>query len=191
MGPFTEGGDWSDKGITGIARFQDRFYKMTTNKSEVKDEKKLKYFLHKTIKKVTEDISEMRFNTALAALMEFTNEISKIGIDDESKKEITKLIAPLAPHLSEEIWEKLGENYSIFDQTWPKYNEEFIKEDEVTLPIQINGKLRGTIKINVSDPKEKILSTAKKVENIEKNIKEKEIVKEIYVQGKIINFIVK
>ncbi len=201
MGPFTEGGDWSDKGITGIARFVEKFYVLMTEpmkklnvSSESKEYESLhasfQKNLHQTIKKVSEDMQKFQFNTTIAALMQFVNQAQKTGLDEESKKLATLLIAPLAPHLAEEIWEKLGHAYSIFDQQWPKYNEALALENRLTLPVQVNGKLRGQIQVDSGTSSEEILRLARENENTSKYIEGKNIIKEIYVPGRLVSFVV-
>ncbi len=191
MGPFTDGGDWSDKGITGIARFVERFWTVISQKSEVKNKVELNKSLHKLIKKVTEDIEKMHFNTAVAAMMEFVNFVLKNGIDKDSKKIIIQLIAPLAPHLAEEGWEFLGEKYSVMDSGWPKYNEALTKDDKVTLGVQVNGKVRGEIELSKEASQKEAITLAKENPNVLKYLQEGKILKEIYVPGRIVGFVVK
>ncbi len=192
MGPFTDGGDWNDKGITGIARFVDRFWNMISDETEeVQDREELKKSMHKLIKKVTEDVEKMQFNTAIAALMEFTNFALKNGTDLESKKLLSRLIAPIAPHLAEECWWSLGEEYSVVDQEWPKYDESLTIDDEVVIGVQINGKVRGELKISKNASQEEALKMARELDNVVKYLKNSEVVKEIYVPGRIIGFVVK
>ncbi len=197
MGPFVDGGDWNDKGITGIARFVEKFYLMMTGEGtqpNAADKETLARNVHRTIKKVTEDIEKFHFNTAISALMQFVNNVAKMGLDPESKKSITALIAPLAPHLAEEIWEQIGKagasKSSIFDQSWPKYNPEMIAENMLTLPIQVNGKLRGQIQVAATESKENILEAARKAENVGKYLEAQKVLKEIYVPGRLVNFVV-
>ncbi len=191
MGPFTDGGDWNDKGIKGLARFVDRFWNLVSEPGEVKDAAELKRNLHKLIKKVTEDFEKLQFNTAVAALMEFVNFATKNGIDKDSAKIAAQLIAPIAPHLAEECWSVLGGGYSIVDQGWPSYDAELVVDDTVTLGIQINGKVRGELEVAVDAPKDEVLAAARAIENVAKYISEGELVKEIYVPGKIIGFVIK
>ena len=191
MGPFTDGGDWNDSGIKGIARFVDKFYDLIYTKADVQDKKTLQKTLHKTIKKVTEDMERFQFNTAISALMEFTNSANKTRIDYESKKIAVKLIAPLAPHLAEELWKTLDQGDSVFNAKWPVYSEELIVEDNVEIVVQINGKVRATFKAPVDIQKEDALARAKDIQKVQKYIKKGSIVKEIFVPGKIVNIVVK
>jgi leucyl-tRNA synthetase len=190
MGPFTDGGDWHDQGITGIARFVERFYLLMTGPEAVKDQSGLQKNLHRTIKKVGEDVEKFHFNTAVAALMEFVNNTQKTGMDAASKKQATLLIAPLAPHLAEEIWEKLGQQFSIFNESWPTYDESLIVETLLTLPVQVNGKLRGQIQIDVGASKEAVLEAAREEPNVVKYLEGKTVKKEIYVSERLVSFVV-
>jgi len=201
MGPFTQGGDWNDKGIMGIVRFEDKFWNLVNgasagvisadeiSASAISDE--AKNLLHKTIKRVTTDIEAFQFNTAISALMEFVNFASKDGIDKETAKILVQLIAPMAPHLAEECWEALGGNYSVFDAGWPVFDAELAKDSTVTYGIQVNGKLRGTIDVSADAGKDEVLAQARAVPNVSKYLEEGKVVKEIFVQGKIVGFVVK
>lgn len=192
MGPFTGGGDWNDKGITGIARFVDRFYSLVFELgNDVKDEELLKKSLHKTIKKIGLDIEGFQFNTAVAALMEFVNLAYKNGCDKDSKKILVRLISPLAPHLAEECWEKLGEKFSVMDSGWPIYDESLVADNTITIGVQVNGKLRGEVTVSVDAEKDEVLAEARALDKIQKYLEEGNIVKEIYVPGKIVGFVVK
>jgi leucyl-tRNA synthetase len=192
MGPFTEGGDWNDSGIMGLVRFVDKFWRLIFESSSPSDEKNaLDKNLHKLIKKVTEDVEKFHFNTALAGFMEFLNFAVKNGVDDESKKILSVLIAPFAPHLAEECWEFLGEEYSVFDQTWPKFDENLAKDDLIKIGVQVNGKVRGEIEVSEDMSKDEVLDLAKKISTVEKYLVDSELVKEIYVPGRIVGFVVK
>ncbi|MBU1019118.1 MAG: leucine--tRNA ligase [Patescibacteria group bacterium] len=188
MGPFTDGGDWNDRGITGIRRFVDRFWTMMT----AEDSETSEALVHKTIKKVTADMEKLQFNTAIAAIMELTNQTLKTGLGKDSKIKIIKLIAPLAPHLAEELWEKLvGDGNSVFNSDWPEYDPDLILEEKITIAVQVNGKLRGTIEIDKDASPEDVIAAAKQIENVKNFTEGKEIVKEIYVPGKLVSLVAK
>lgn len=184
MGPFTEGGDWNDRGITGVARFVERFIKMIESEGDGAD-----VLVNKTIAKVTESIERMQYNTAIASLMELVNEATG-KLNKAHKELIVRLIAPLAPHLAEECWEMLGQSESVFLQEWPKADPKFLVDDTVTFAVQVNGKLRATIDLAPGISKDEAFAAAKEVENVKKYL-EAGIVKEIFVPGKIIGFVVK
>jgi len=147
--------------------------------------------LHKTIKKVTEDIENLHFNTAISALMILTNEMEKAEqLVAEDYEMILKALSPFAPHLAEELWEKMGHQESIFKESWPKYDSDLIKDEEIELVVQVNGKLRDRIKVSagISETEaKKVVMVSKKVKNF---IAEKEIKKIIFVKGKLINIVV-
>ena len=144
MGPFSDGGDWSDTGITGIQRFVDKIYKLyekhDTSTSASPD---TLHTIHKAIKKVGEDIEKLSFNTAISCLMETSNVLLKQDtIDTETLEIFSILLSPLAPHLSEEIRSTLGKTDSIFNQSWPEYIPMFLQSSTQTIAVQVNGKLR-------------------------------------------------
>lgn len=193
MGPFTDGGDWSDTGIKGISRFVQRLFKAVTEKSSPKvlrDKPEVLAALHKTIKKVTEDIETFHFNTAISALMELLNIIEKEeSFSTDLAKTVTLLIAPLAPHLAEEMWEKLGGKDFVIRQSWPEFDASLIVESSVKIVVQVNGKLRGELTVPTDEPKDSIIKQAKALENVEKYLTG-DIKKEIYVPGKLVSFVV-
>ncbi len=184
MGPFTEGGDWSDRGITGIARFVDRFWRCMELES---DGAEFEVKVHQTVARVTESIEKMNFNTAISALMELTNAAFAKGLNKRQKEMISIVLAPLAPHLAEEVWESLGHGESIFTKSWPKADPKFLVKDVITYGIQVNGKLRGTVDLGKDVEKEEALAAARVV--VAKYLTG-DAKKEIFVAGKIIGFVV-
>jgi leucyl-tRNA synthetase len=188
MGPFTDGGDWNDKGITGIARFVEKFWKLIEGDVAVKDEEGLTRNLNKLVKKVGEDIEKFHFNTAVAAFMEFVNFAGKNGIDDAAKKVLVQVITPLAPHLATECWEVLGAKGAM---KWPSYDKKLVVDDVVTIGVQVNGKVRGDIEIGKDASEEEALKMARDNPNVAKYLVEGKVVKEIYVPGRIVGFVVK
>ncbi len=197
MGPFTQGGDWNDKGINGVARFVQKFWRMIESPTLSKISPDMRGLLHRTIKKISADIEALQFNTALAALMEFTNEASREGLDEPSKKILAQLIAPMAPHLAEELWTQLtgvapnSKGWaSIFDANWPKFNEKFAMQEMIQLVIQVNGKVRGTVEAASDISKEDALKLAYMQENVQRFLEGKKVVKEIFVPGKLVSFVI-
>jgi len=190
MGPFDEGGDWNDRGITGIHRFLSRYWRLSQNikNYELSDEDN--YILHSTIKTVTDNLSEMKFNTAISRLMEFVNYFYEKGITSDISNILTQLLSPLAPHISEEVWAQ-NNNDSVFTTKWPSYKKEMLIKKTVKIVIQINGKLRGSIEVNKDIDKETILSLSKDNAKILPHIQDKQIIREIYVPGKLVNLVVK
>ncbi|MCG8373686.1 MAG: class I tRNA ligase family protein, partial [Balneolales bacterium] len=201
MGPLEQVKPWSTKGVDGVNRFLNRAWRLfiveETGELKVsgtepsKDQLKV---LHIAIKKVTEDIEEMRFNTAISALMIFVNEANGWNsVPVSVAKDFAKLLSPFAPHFSEELWERLGESTSIAYTEWPLFNKEYIKEDEIMYPVQVNGKVRANVYVPIEKMKDKdyVLEIAKGDDKIRKYLSEGKLVKEIFVPGRIINFVVK
>ena len=192
MGPYDEGGDWNDKGIKGIYRFLNKIWKVVSLPDSDKLDSKTDQLMHQTIKVVTDDLCKMKFNTSISRLMELVNSVSgKDSISPIFKKNITLLLAPFAPHLSEEIWSMIGNNHSIFNESWPKYNSLKLQKDEINIVIQVNGKVRANISLPKGLDKGNILNQCKKLDNIVKYLDGNELIKEIYVPEKIVNFVVK
>ncbi|MDD4627815.1 MAG: leucine--tRNA ligase [Candidatus Peribacteraceae bacterium] len=192
MGPFTDGGDWNDLGIKGIDRFVRRLYALCTESVNKKvDQQKVIATVHRTVKKVTRDIGEMHFNTAISALMELLNLLEEEGgVSKESAKTMVLLLAPLAPHLSEELWEVLGGKGFVIEQHWPLFEEALTKESMVVLAIQVNGKVRGEIEVEANAAKDDVLAKAKEHPNVHKFLEGMVIKKEIYVPCKLVSIVV-
>ena len=198
IGPWNQGGPWDGRGIEGIARFLRRAYSLVTDgSSEAEaDPGGLERRTNRLVKKVTEDLKAFRFNTALAALMEQTNYLLAVRHEVSEKewagavRTFVLLLAPLAPHHAEEMWALLGLPYSVHVQEWPSWDESLITEEEITLIVQVNGKLRDRIEapVDVSEDmaKELALTSLK----VRPHIEGREIRKSIYVPGKLINFVV-
>jgi len=194
MGPFTQGGDWNDKGIKGIARFVEKFWTMVNGavlNGKVSDKDGLRHILHKTIKKVGADIEAFHFNTAISSLMEFLNAAAITGVDEKTARVAVQLIAPMAPHLAEECWSVLGGKDSVFDSGWPKFNPKYLVESTVTYAIQVNGKMRGTVDVAADSAQAEVVKAARELDNVAKYLAEGKVVKEIFVPGKIAGFVVK
>jgi leucyl-tRNA synthetase len=153
--------EWDDRGIEGANKFLNRVWRVQENLKDKADPALLRA-MHKAIKKVTEDIEEFKFNTAIASLMEFTNAIYQSGADIEVFSNLVLLISPIAPHFSEELWQLLGNKESICKFAWPKYDPAMLVEDTVTVVIQVNGKLRSKVDVpaEISDDKLKKLVLA-------------------------------
>ncbi len=193
MGPLERTKPWSMNGVKGVYNFISKAYKTFANTEFYKEdsEETLK-LLHKTIKKVTEDIEGMKFNTAISQMMIFTNHCSKVkAFSKETASLFAQILAPYTPHASEEIWQIAGNKESLSYTQWPSYNEELVTENSITMAVQVMGKTRGTITVPADISKEDFLAAAKNDEKILKYIEGKTIVKEIYVPGKICNFVVK
>lgn len=205
---YTDGGPWKDEGIKAMSKFVNRIetlvdkvleqkYNETTEKGS--KEKDLLYHKNRVIKAMEEDINDFGFNTAIARSMEFLNEITEYEQSQVVNKELLidcietliVLLSPLAPHFTEEMWEKLGKKTSVHKETWPKYKEEEMKLDEIEIPVQINGKVKKVVKVSSEAGQEEVKEAVKKDVTIANAIAGKTIVKEIYVPGKICNIVVK
>ena len=193
IGDYEKEVAWSEQGLNGCKRFIDRVVRVgekVTDKNGYSE--KLENLIHKTIKKVTEDIDAMKFNTAVSALMILLNKF-------EEQEEITKddyrtfliLFNPIAPHITEELNEKYNLGEAICKSSWPKYDEAKTIDEEKEIAVQVNGKVRATIKINVNEDEESIKEKALKEENVKNHTDGKEIVKIIVIKGKIVNIVVK
>jgi leucyl-tRNA synthetase len=193
MGPFDQAIPWDPKGIEGTSRLLYRIWKMQdkVQKGKFEESKSFITLLHKTIKKVGEDIEEMRFNTVVSALMILSNEMEKeekISVNTYSL--FAMLLAPFAPHFAEEVWTNLGNKKSIHAQPWPKFDPKKIKEDEVNLVVQVNGKFRAMIKVPTGITQKEAEDLVKKDENVSKWLENQTIKKIIFVPNKLINIVI-
>ena len=193
IGDFEKSVPWSENGVKGCRRFLERVWKLqeilTENDAHTKE---LESSIHKTIKKVTEDFETLKFNTGIAALMSLLNEFNDYGsITKEDLRIYLILLNPVAPHITEEMWQVIGLEGYLHDTTWPKYDEEKTKDKVIELPVQVNGKVRGTILVAVDDSQDVVREKAKNDDNINRFIEGKQIIKEIFVPGKIYNIVVK
>lgn len=203
MGPYEGTMSWNSNALRGVARFLERFKKFVEKqgrekrekKKEEKEEKKRRVALNRLIKQVSRDMESFGFNTALAAQMEFLNQAEKEGwqLTREELRIIVQLLAPFAPYLTEELWQQLGGEGSVHLSSWPKPDPRFVIEDEVEIVIQVNGKLRGTVKVPAPESKREsyVVKKAKAEPPVAKHLAGKEIVKTIFVPGRLINFVVK
>ena len=192
IGDFEKAATWSSASIRGCRRFLERTCGLSEivtpgDKYSAKNEK----MIHKTIKKVTEDIESMKFNTAIAALMTLINEFYDNGLNMADLKTFLLLVSPFAPHLAEEMWQNCGENDMIAKASWPEYDESKTKDDEVTIAIQINGKLKGTALVPANCEDDVAINAAMADEKVKAATKDMNIVKTIVIKNKIVNIVVK
>ncbi|MGN0689383.1 MAG: class I tRNA ligase family protein, partial [Oscillospiraceae bacterium] len=193
MGDYEQAAPWSESSMKGCKRFLDRISALQDKLiggDEYRPE--LRANMHRTIKKVSQDIEEMKFNTAVAAMMSLLNDIYDIGtINRAEYRDLLIMLNPFAPHITEELYEICKFGGYVHDQKWVKYNEEFCIEDTIEIAVQVNGKLRGTVNIASDIEKDDAISVAKSDPKIAEFIGGKEIVKEIYVPKKLVNIVVK
>ena len=203
MGPLEQVKPWSTKGVEGVNRFLNRAWRLLVDEGsgEISDkvkemdaEKKHLKPLHEAIKKVGEDIEGLRFNTAISALMIFVNEANNWDeIPVSVAGEFIQILNPFAPHITEELWRMMGNDDTLAYVEWPEFNEEYLKADSITYPVQVNGKVRADIEVDADKAKDKdyVLGLAKEEENVAKYLADGNLVKEIFVPGKIVNLVVK
>ena len=215
IGPWEQGGEWNDSGISGVSRWLNRVWNLALDDyhqdarkglalkelvgihtNVAKEEKELARITHQTIRKVTNDLERLRFNTMLAALMEFTNYLANVreaGIVatsawKEAMATLLLLLAPTAPHLAEELWSRTGHQYSIHNQPWPKWDEALAKEEKITLVIQVNGRVRDRIIVPASTTEVEATQIAAESTRVKPYLEGKEF-KTYYVTGKLVNFV--
>ena len=194
MGPIDAAKPWDPNGIDGSKKFLDRVWRLLVESGKVqnKENKNLEKVYNYTVKKVTNDYENMYFNTAISQMMIFVNAATKEDtIPQEYAEGFVKLLSPVAPHISEEIWSRLGHNDTITYETWPTYDEAKLVEDTVEIPVQINGKVRATVEIPVESTEEEVKNIVHENSNIQAQLEGKNVVKEIYVKNKIYNIVVK
>ena len=194
VGPPELDSEWDDKGIEGVNRFLKRFWKLALDNKDkdVKATPELIKVRHKLVHDITNRLNSFSLNTVISGFMEYNNKLMELskkgGVDKETLETYIILLAPFAPHVSEELWEQFGHTDSVFHATWPEYDEEAMKDDEIEIPVQINGKTKCTIAINPDGDKDEILAKAKEALGDKVN---GTIRKEIYVPGRIVNLVVK
>ena len=192
LGPFEEGGDFRDAGISGVKRFLDRLYRAVQDarvEGPVDDAVRRK--LHQTIRKVGDDLARLSYNTAIAAMMEYmkTLKANDRAPHVEEVRPLVQLAAPFAPHLAEELWERLGNVRSVFDSGWPAFDPALIVDDLIDMAVQVKGKLRGTIRVTKDISQDAALAAALGQPGIAKFV-DGEIRKVVFVPGRLLNVVV-
>ncbi len=204
IGPWDMGGSWSSSGIEGIHRFINRVWNLIVaprsepEKTPVEEKiEELRRMTHKTIRTVTEDMEAFKFNTALASLMKYNNYLLKAKrtpvYGTEAWKEATHnlvlMMAPLMPHVSEELWERLGEPYSVHTHPWPTYDEELAADEIITLVVQVDGRLRARLDVPADVTEEEAKEVALEDDNVQRHLEGEEVERVIYVPGRLVNFV--
>ena len=199
IGPWDQGGPWDGRGIEGVSRFLRRAISLPAGgdpSGAQADPGELERRTNRTVKKVTEDLKTFRFNTAIAALMEHTNYL--LGIRGEVGEELWNdalrtfvlVLAPFAPHHAEEMWDALGEPYSVHEQAWPAWDEALIRAEEITLVVQVNGKLRDRIEVPAGITEEAAKELALSSARVRPHVEGRELRKSVYVPGRLVNLVV-
>ena len=193
MGPIEASKPWDAKGIEAARKFIERIYRLYTTENKIKDENNtnLDKVYNQTVKKVTEDYESLNINTAISQMMIFINSVYKENIFPlEYAKNFLKLINPIIPHVTEELWSMLGEENTIAYEKWPTYDESKIKDDSYEMVVQVNGKVRGKIEISSNTSGEEMVDIALGIPNVNANIQGKEIIKVIVIPKKLVNIVV-
>ncbi|MFH1780799.1 MAG: leucine--tRNA ligase [Candidatus Nealsonbacteria bacterium] len=193
MGPFDQAIAWNEDGVKGVARFLEKFWKISLTCSQNKDSSAdILRALHKLNKKINEELNSMKFNTIIAGFMELVNLMqakpAEVGSDAIERTLI--LLAPFAPHISEELWQEIGNQNSIFSESWPEYSESLIKESTVNLVIQVNGRIRDTMRVDAGISEQEAKRLTLGLESVKKWTIGKEIKKVIFVPGRLINIVI-
>ena len=207
LGPWDQGGDWSDSGINGMARWINRVWDLaqrdaSTLDAQPADDEAVRTLIrttHKTVKKVVGDLERFKFNTALAAMMEMTNHMSRAwdegGIDSGSWRDAVEklllLLAPIAPHVTEELWERTGRPFSIHNQLMPSWDEELARDEEITLVVQVNGRVRDRIQAPASIEEEEARQLAMESARVRPYLEGTEVRQVVYVPGRLVNLVVR
>ena len=195
IGDFEKTATWSDDAVKGSKRFLDRCWNLMDIVTEGEISKKNESIIHKTIKKVAEDIDTLKLNTAIAALMTMVNEFYSNGLTKGDLEMLLLLLSPFTPHIVEEMWEQMGfaAKYGkmAMQMDWPKYDESKTIDAEREMAVQVNGKLRSTIRISTDASEDELIAAACADEKIQRQMEGKTLVKTIVVKGKIVNLILK
>ena len=194
MGPLEADKPWDQNGIEGAKKFIDRVWRLYIDENKISDKenKNLEKVYNQTVKKITNDYENLNFNTAISQMMIFINAVYKENVFPKEYAEgFVKLFNPVCPHIGEELWNRLGHNESIAYESWPVYDEDKTKDETFTLVVQVNGKVRGKIEISNETTKEEMEKEALAIENVQKFIEGKEIVKIIVIPNKIVNIVIK
>ncbi len=205
LGPWDQGGDWSDRGIHGVYRFINRVWSLTLDTCERSApegtdptaERELRRLTHRTIRRVTDDVERFRFNTMIAALMEMTNALSRYGDEKaagtpawkEAIQSLLLMLAPVAPHVTEELWFRLGLPYSIHQQAWPVWEESLVSEEMVTIVVQVNGKVRDKLIVPVETTKKTVEDLALNSDRVRRYLDGAKVANVVYVPGKLLNIV--
>jgi leucyl-tRNA synthetase len=202
MGPLELDAPWDSKGIAGVYRFINRVWVLiqeflASEKKSTKNDEALLRLTHKTIKKVTDDYKRLSFNTVVAALMEFTNELYKFKVDGFSEEQwksslsvLVQLIAPLAPHTADELWSQLDQQGFVQKSSWPVWDDKLAQDENITIVVQVNGKVRARLEVSKDEIEDNIKSLASADAHVAEYLEGKEIKKFIYVPGRLVSFVV-
>lgn len=193
IGAFELSASWSQEGVKGCRRFLDRVWKLQDMmNTEEGYSKELETKMHQTIKKVSQDFENLKFNTAIAAMMSLVNEFYRLNrVTKGEFRSLLILLNPVAPHMTEELWQIIGEKGRIYQAAWPEYEEEKTVENEVEIAVQVNGKVKATVKVTLEENQDSVKAKVMEAASVKAAIENRAIVKEIYIKGRIYNIVVK
>lgn len=194
MGPLEAVKPWQTSQVAGVVRFQNKVYNVVNSVADgVEMDDETTRLLHKTMKKVTEDIDAMAFNTAISALMVLTNHLNSLdgGVPREAAEKLALMVSPFAPHLGEECWSILGHDESLAYHPWVEYDEALCIDDTIKMGVQVNGKARGEIEIAKDADQETAMAAAMEQDRVVAQVEGKDVKKIIYVPGRILNIVAK
>ena len=205
IGPWDQGGEWTDSGINGMARWTNRVWELVHRDARGFDNRPLdvdairdtQRLIHQTIKRVSDDLDRFKFNTALAALMEYTNSLNQAWDQrrfdpdtwNDAVEKLLVMMAPMAPHIAEELWESTGHEYSVHNQSWPEWDSELAADELITLVVQVNGRLRDRIEVPATISEVQARETALESQRVQPHIEGKDLARVIYVPGKLVNIV--
>jgi leucyl-tRNA synthetase len=193
LGPFLEGGDFRDEGITGIRRFLEKVWTLAhdSGSADTPLSPAVERKLHQTIRKVTADAEALAYNTAIAAMMEYVNEVRTAdGGGRKALEPLLVMLAPFAPHITEELWAKLGHQTSVFQASWPSFDPAKAAAGEVEVAVQVNGKLRARLNVPRGTGEQDVKDLALADEGVKKFVDGKPLRKVVYVQDRLLNLVV-
>ena len=204
IGPWDHGGPWSGEGINGIARWLNRVWDIASRDPAALDgsdesaERETERLLHQTVRKCYSDLDRFKFNTAIASMMELTNHLNRVWADGsvspemwaESVEKLLLMLAPMAPHLTEELWERAGRGYSIHQQPFPSWDEDLAADEVFTLVVQVNGKVRDKLEVPVGIPEAEAQELAMASPRVQSFLDGKSVNKTVYVPGRLLNVVV-
>ena len=194
MGPYEAGGEFNDRGLGGVVRFLDRVWRFTLEHADTASREgpdgERRRVMHSAIRQVTEDTAALKYNTAIAALMKYLNELERqAAVSLEELTTFVRLLAPYAPFITEELWHRLGHTSSIHTQSWPQYDEAAARADTVTVVVQVNGRVRDRLVVAADLPESAITERALALENVQRHVAGRAVRNVIYVPGRLVNLV--
>jgi leucyl-tRNA synthetase len=190
MGPFENTIPWEPSSINGIYKFITRVWEVIQKADALDTSRDIDVALHRLIKKVSTDIEDLKMNTPIAAMMEFVNLVYHTPLTKNQKKTFLKLLAPFAPHVTEELWQKIGQDFSIHISDWPQVDDSLLVSDEAVVVVQVNGKVRDQIKVAKDLTEDEVIKLAQGSEKVKKFIEGQTIKKTIHIPGKVLNIVI-